>query len=578
MKLIEALQIMRQVGDRQGPERRFFLAVGFEPLHLRTFLTARLGQLFTSDQITLETGLYGDLATNIRLATEFGASAIFVKIEWDDLDPRLGFRALGGWSPGLHEDILDTVGKAAARLQGAIAEAAPLASVIVAGPNLPLAPVFLGEPTHLTPPVAHLHGCLQDMFTAMPANVTIIDTASLCMTPRDIADYKSLLTAGYPYNNAFTDTLSHAFASAAVPKPPMKGIITDLDNTLWRGIIGEDGPENIAWTQDDGAQTHGLYQQLLNALMDAGVFVAVASKNEATLIETAFDRNDMIFRQEEANPKEIHWDAKSQSVARILDAWNIGPDSVVFVDDNAAELGEVQSAFPDIDCRLFPTDDPNDAIDFLLALRSSFAKAEVSEEDLIRAQSIRQTDQFSQDTSADQDTHEAFLSGLQGAMTIDWRKSVEEKRSFELLNKTNQMNLNGQRWNWSDWTSFLSRDDSFQMLVHYEDRFGPLGRIAVIGGKQLDDARLDINYWAMSCRGFGRRIEHACLSAIFDRFDCRQIQFNFTATDRNQPMQRFLAECLPTAPHLGAASLCRQVFLTAHPSIYLKIEDYDGNA
>jgi FkbH-like protein len=573
MKLIEAMRAVHDIEIRTEPEKHFFLAVGFEPLHLSTFLRARLGQLNVSNSISLEVGQYGDLTANIRRSADSGASVVFVQIEWDDLDPRLGFRALGGWEASLQDDILDTARGTTSRLRQAIMETALSASVVVAGPRLPLAPVFVGNPAHLTSPAAHLHECIAAMFAALPASVKIVDTARLSPMPERGSDYKSLLTTGYPYSIKYSDILALALASAAIPAPAKKAIITDLDNTLWQGILGEDGTENIAWMQDDGALTHGLYQQLLNAFMEAGILVAIASKNEASLVAEAFDRGDLIFRHEEASPKEIHWEAKSQSVARILDAWNIGAESVVFIDDSASELGEVRSAFPDIDCRLFPTDDPNGVIELLYELRRDFARTEISAEDRIRARSINQAGQLPRGDNLDKETHETFLAELLSTMIIDWGKSSEQKRAFELLNKTNQMNLNGRRWDWSEWTSYLSRDDSFQMLVDYRDRFGPLGRIAVIGGRQLDDDCLIIDYWALSCRGFGRRIEYACLIAIFERFKCRQIEFDFAQTDRNQPMARLLAECRPDTSEASMAPLRREAFAAVCPPLYLETKD-----
>ena len=138
------------------------------------------------------------------------------------------------------------------------------------------------------------------------------------------------------------------------PRPAKKGLITDLDDTLWRGLLGEEGVAGISWDLDRHSHIHALYQQTLRALAESGVLIAVASKNDPALVTEALARRDLLLPKDCLFPIEVNWKAKSQSVYRILEAWNINADAVVFVDDSPIELAEVQSLFPAIKCLRFP--------------------------------------------------------------------------------------------------------------------------------------------------------------------------------------------------------------------------------
>jgi FkbH-like protein len=162
-----------------------------------------------------------------------------------------------------------------------------------------------------------------------------------------------------------------------------------LDDTLWAGILGEVGVEALAWSLDQHAHLHGLYQQFLASLASAGVLVGVASKNDPALVEKAFARKDLLLSREDIFPFEVHWNRKSGSVQRILETWNIGSDAVVFIDDSPMEVAEVKAAFPDMECVVFPKNDYPAFWKMVGGLRDLFGKRAVSAEDELRLRSIR---------------------------------------------------------------------------------------------------------------------------------------------------------------------------------------------
>ena len=158
---------------------------------------------------------------------------------------------------------------------------------------------------------------------------------------------------GLPYTVTHADRLAGALARLLAPPVPKKGLITDLDDTLWHGLVGEIGPENVSWDLASHYQLHGLYQKLLASFLEEGVLIGIASKNDPEVARRALERSDLLLQADRVFPVEIHWDAKSGSVGRILRTWNIGADSVVFVDDSPMELAEVVAAYPGINASGF---------------------------------------------------------------------------------------------------------------------------------------------------------------------------------------------------------------------------------
>ena len=120
-------------------------------------------------------------------------------------------------------------------------------------------------------------------------------------------------------------------------------------------------------------------------------------------------------------------------------------------------------------------------------------------------------------------------------------KDPPDPRALELINKTNQFNLNGKRHTEASWQQYLSDPSVFIAVASYEDKYGPLGKIAVLAGR-IEGNDLMIDHWVMSCRAFSRRIEHGCLIGVLQKFAVDQVTFGFLETPRNRPIRDFLDE------------------------------------
>jgi FkbH-like protein len=347
------------------------------------------------------------------------------------------------------------------------------------------------------------------------------------------------LQTGFPYTLAHADRLAELSIQCLFPLKPKKGVITDLDQTLWKGILGDAGVDGVSWSLEGKSQAYALYQQLLASLADSGVLVAIASKNDPKLVAAALERPDILLKPSQVFPIESGWGAKSEAVGRILQAWNVGADSLVFVDDSPMELSEVSEKYPALECLRFPSDDPAAILALLLQLRLRFGKSKVLEEDGLRLNSIRVSAAPTEENTTE--ASEEFLSRAKAKVTFETADTGQ--RAFELVNKTNQFNLNGVRYTEAEWKSISRRTGAFTVAVSYEDRFGPLGRIAVLGGFQEKEICY-IDIWVMSCRAFSRQIEFQSIRQLFDKTKASEIRFRFKATDRNGPCQSFFAHFL----------------------------------
>ncbi len=539
MTLNEALALIK---DRKGHGRSqiHYLVCGFQPLHLATFFNAHVSERFSGDHVELLTGLYGDLIGNLAKASESAATAAAVVIEWPDIDPRLGLRSSGGWSEASKEDMLRTAGGRCLQIAAAVEKLALRRPVAVAAPGLPLPPIgttIRAQSSVLELELAReLDGLLLRL--ARTNGIRVVDRSHLeQLSPGSSRlDAKMEFLAGFPYSISHASALARCLAEVLYPRAPKKGLITDLDETLWSGIVGEVGPEAVTWHLESHTQTHALYQQMLGHLAGTGVLVGVSSKNELTVVKTALARTDLLVAADALFPVVADWAPKSRAVGEILHTWNTGANDVVFIDDNLMELSEVQQAYPQITCLHFPKNDPGKLWSLLGELRDLFGKPVLLEEDKLRRDSIRTASRISD--SGVESTSPEFLRGLQGNITLDYRKNPADQRPLQLINKTNQFNLNGARLTEGDWLRYLERDDQMLITVSYQDKFGPLGKIAVLLASQQERS-VRVEHWVMSCRSFSRKIEHHTLDSLFQRTQADAIEFAFHPTDRNQPLQEF---------------------------------------
>ncbi|MFP6765728.1 MAG: HAD-IIIC family phosphatase [Planctomycetaceae bacterium] len=574
MQLFEALKTIRDRGHvADGLLHSVDLICGFTPLHLRTLFAAELTSRYSTGAVDVSTGLFGDIAGSLEQSLARCPESAVVILEWADLDPRLGFRSSGGWRPDRIADIIESTSSRLRQLATSLAQLASKTTLAVCLPTLELPPLF-PSPNRLADISALQLRSLIASFAVTLAetdSIRILDAQQIDRVSPVAArfDAAAELRSGFPYTMDHAAALAGELAALLRPTPALKGIITDLDNTFWSGLVGEDGLYGISWDLDHKTHLHAVYQGQLAALAELGVLVGVASKNDRQLVEQAFQRSDLIFPAENLFPVEAGWGPKSQSVRKILDTWNISADSVIFIDDSPIELAEVEAAFPQIECRQFPVRDEAGVVTLLEELRSLFGRASISTEDRIRIRSLRAAG----GTAPAEVNSDIFLSTAEADIRLDW--NLFDERSLQLINKTNQFNLNGHRLDEADWRQRMNDPDSLLLGITYTDKFSPLGKISVLLGRRQNET-ISIDSWVLSCRAFSRRIEHAAIQALLNRTGCRRVTFQFEATDRNGPFQNTLHELTGEQPATGTVVLRQSAFQANCPTIFAKVTDNDA--
>jgi FkbH-like protein len=566
MKLNEALKAVGLARDLPVSHRAF-LACGFEPLHLPVFLRARYSARFAGQGLEVGVGVYGDLLGNIERARRSDATVGCVIVEWSDVDPRLGLRSSGAWSGPGQAGVLADALERFDRLRDAIERLAERMPVIVTLPTLPFP--LLGHTVGWQASSFELE--LEIGLARFGAAVAQIGRARVLHPGRlaassplpTRADPRVELAAGFPYALEHASTLADGLLTLAFPSPPKKGLITDLDDTLWAGIVGEIGPDAVSWSQVDHTQLHGVYQLFLRQLADAGVLLGIASKNEEEVVNTALGRSDLLIDKNTFFPVAVSWGPKSLAVSAILRAWNIAADAVVVVDDSRMELEEIRRAHPGITCLEFAPKDARRSLELMVELRDAFGKPQTLEEDRLRAASIRSSALFEQQKAGGD--LQSFLASLDGSVTFEPRRESDGGRLLELINKTNQFNLNGARLTDGEWLRMHEEEGQRALGVAYSDRFGSLGTIGVVAGRLLSDGSgsvFEVSHWVLSCRAFSRRIEDHTLQYLFESSGADTLRLDYRVTPKNQPFQEFVARLgvLPGpngALELGRGDLAR---------------------
>lgn len=574
--LLEALEIIKQYS--QNDETNVFRCgffCGSTPLSLKSMVHANLCVALKDRRVELSEGMYGDLLGSLLRELTEGVSldCIIVVIEWEDLDPRLGLRAQAGWlSP--YEDMLSSFRSKCAlflRYLKALAERMP---VVVSLPSLPLLPLHFSVRRQANDWKAGIKKEIALFAMELVAVSTIrmldVDILSEEASFFDRYSAESDLAYGFPYTLDFAIIFARHLAALAVPPRPLKGIIVDLDDTLWKGILGEDGAEGVTWDLEHGSHMHGVFQLFLQSLAKTGVLIAVASKNDPVRVEELFKKRSMLLERNAFFPLMAGWEVKSHSVQKILLMWNVHADAVAFVDDSPLEVEEVRKGVPELRCFLFPKQKPGAILKLIFELRDLFGKEFVSHEDALRLESIKHGAEITEQLASSEEGYEDFLREIKPKLTLFNQAGVFDKRAFELINKTNQFNMNGLRCSEHEWKTVVERESGFVFVVSYEDKFGPLGKIAVIAG-HCDKKRFVVTHWVMSCRAFGRRIEYCMLAFLFKKLSIEKVCFHYIPTDRNGPFKEFLTtlEC----SEKNSWDIQRDIFMERAPILYHDVEE-----
>jgi FkbH-like protein len=311
-----------------------------------------------------------------------------------------------------------------------------------------------------------------------------------------------------------------------------KCLVLDLDNTLWGGVIGDDGLDGIKLGAGQPAgEAFVEFQMYVKALKERGILLAVASKNEADNALLPFrQHSDMALKESDISCFVANWGPKDQSLRRIAEQLNIGLDSLVFFDDNPAERDLVSRSLPAVTV----IDVPADPSLYVQALDKAnlFDMVAVTSEDRIRAEFF-QDNQAREQLIASTASYEDFLRQLHMRAVIEPVTMKNLARVAQLINKTNQFNLTTRRMTEAQVQALVGNPDSYTSTIRLDDKFGANGLISVVIGA-IKSGSLEIENWLMSCRVLKRGVEFLEMQ--------RLVEFC-----RNRGLEVIIGRYLPTA-------------------------------
>lgn len=291
-----------------------------------------------------------------------------------------------------------------------------------------------------------------------------------------------------------------------------KCLILDLDNTLWGGVIGDDGIGNIQLGNLGIGKAFTMFQHWIKKLKNRGVILAICSKNTEAIAMEPFEKHpDMVLSRDDIAIFKINWDNKTDNIRQIQAELNIGFDAMVFLDDNPFERAMVREYIPNITVPELP-EDPANYLEYLYTL-NLFETTSITNEDSERTKQYQSAAKRNteQQQYADED---AFLQSLNMVSVIEPFNSFNTPRVAQLSQRSNQFNLRTVRYTETDIKAIADSIDSFSFSFTLADKFGDNGLICAIILKKESIDTLFIDNWFMSCRVLKRGMEHFTLNTI----------------------------------------------------------------
>lgn len=319
-----------------------------------------------------------------------------------------------------------------------------------------------------------------------------------------------------------------------------KALVLDLDNTLWGGVIGDDGPEGIELgPETPTGMAYSELQRYIKELSDMGVLLNVCSKNEDAAARRGFQRADSILHEDDFLCFKANWEPKTHNISAIAGEINILPDSLVFLDDNPAEREIVRQHLPAVAVPELTV--PEEYVR-ILDRGGWFEPVAVSEDDRRRSEMYRQNAQRSAAQQSFGDYSE-YLRSLQMRCECGAFDAEHAERITQLINKTNQFNLTTRRYSTAQIEARMHDPEYLTLYGRLIDKFGDNGIVTALIGRKSETV-LDIELWVMSCRTFKRDLEYAMFDRLVDicrSAGIRTIMGHYLPTAKNLLVAEFYA-------------------------------------
>ena len=328
-----------------------------------------------------------------------------------------------------------------------------------------------------------------------------------------------------------------------------KCLILDLDNTLWGGVVGDDGWENLQLGHGLGiGKAYTEFQMWVKKLRQRGIIICVCSKNDEDKAREPFEKHpEMVLRMDDIAVFMANWETKVDNIRAIQKVLNIGFDSMVFVDDNPFERAMVRENIAGIEVPEMP-EDPAEWLEYMYGLNlfetASYSGADAERTQQYQAEAKRVT------LAKSFDSEEDFLRSLDMKATVSGFTPYNTPRVAQLSQRSNQFNLRTVRYTEADVVALAADDKAVDLSFTLEDRFGDNGLVAVVVMKPMDEESLFVETWLMSCRVLKRGMEDFTLNTM-------------VAAAKVRGYKRIVGEYIPTAKNGMVADHYRRMGFTA---------------
>mgnify|MGYP000943169922 FL=1 len=330
--------------------------------------------------------------------------------------------------------------------------------------------------------------------------------------------YDNELWFNYKYAMSFEGITYVAHSIASIIKSiygkNKKAIALDLDNTIWGGVIGDDGVNGIKIGSETAlGEAYEDFQKYIKNLKDIGIVLTIDSKNDLENALEGLNHPSMILHKDDFFIIKSNWNLKSNNILESAREINIGEDSFVFIDDNPVERELVRSQLQNV--AVPEIGDKIELFKNFIDRNNYFEIISLSKEDLERAK-YYQDNQNREKEQQNYSNYSDYLKSLDMIAEIDEAKEIYLERIYQLINKTNQFNLTTKRYTKSEVEEIYKDPNQILLYGKLKDKFGDNGLISIIIGKQVGGDVLEIPLWIMSCRVLKRDMEIAMLNELVD--------------------------------------------------------------
>lgn len=369
-----------------------------------------------------------------------------------------------------------------------------------------------------------------------------VDLAAEAASDGGVSDPRLWSIGRIPFSRSFTDRLVNRWSGIvlSILGKTARLIVMDLDNTLWGGVLGEDGPEGIALGGDHPGNAFSRFQKTLKSLSDHGIALAVSSKNDEDLaLSTLNDHEKMVIRPDDLVTHRINWQPKWRSIQEIAEELDIGLGSILFIDDNPVERERVKTNLPMVKVLDLPQD-PTAYADALM--ESPWTEmVQAGKEDMKRVASYKARRKINEERVAAASIDD-FLHGLQMKLFMQPVNDSNIARAVQLCQKTNQFNTTTRRYTAKDLTT-MRDGGSDVVVIGLEDKHTSRENIGLIvlqpSTEEAHAGQIDL--FLMSCRVLGRTVERAVLEWAIGWAQTRgwgTLRGQIIETPRNTPARK----------------------------------------